>query len=171
MSDSLVLDHENKKELDSISTSCLEELKSTQDNHGRTISKIRDQAEQCLIKDYLVCLFAWLDPLNSIGMINLYIVLMITTELRLQTGRSAYRFIAEETSNSSAKLRVHWGDENPCTSSERRHFNRKQVEMGFDRRKNSRCSSDDTNKNSFYKCQLKRKQCLILAKMEILGAQ
>ncbi|KGN54222.1 kinesin-like protein KIN-5B [Cucumis sativus] len=54
VNDSLRLDHENKKELDSISTSCLDELKSTQDNHGRTISKIRDQAEQCLIKDYLV---------------------------------------------------------------------------------------------------------------------
>lgn len=58
MADSLRLDHENKKELDSISISCLDELKSTQDNHGRTISKIRDQAEQCLIKDYLVCLIA-----------------------------------------------------------------------------------------------------------------
>ncbi|CAK9320007.1 unnamed protein product [Citrullus colocynthis] len=54
VNDSLRLDHENKKELDSISTSCLDELKSTQDNHGRTISKIRDWAEQCLIKDYLV---------------------------------------------------------------------------------------------------------------------
>ncbi|XP_059462978.1 kinesin-like protein KIN-5B [Corylus avellana] len=52
--DSLMLDRENKKEIDSTTALCLDQLKSIQEKHGESISNIRSQAEKCLIKDYLV---------------------------------------------------------------------------------------------------------------------
>ncbi|XP_030926960.1 kinesin-like protein KIN-5B [Quercus lobata] len=54
VNDSLMLDHENKKEIDSITTSCLDQIKLIQETHGTSISDIRSQAEKCLVKDYLV---------------------------------------------------------------------------------------------------------------------
>ncbi|KAK7279432.1 hypothetical protein RJT34_24485 [Clitoria ternatea] len=50
----LMLDHENKKEMDSMTTRCLEQLNSFQDKHGEHTSNIRLQAEKYLVKDYLV---------------------------------------------------------------------------------------------------------------------
>ncbi|KAG7964695.1 hypothetical protein I3843_09G183900 [Carya illinoinensis] len=52
--DSLILDRENKKEIDSMTTLCLDQLKLTQEKHGGSMSNIRSQAEKCLVKDYLV---------------------------------------------------------------------------------------------------------------------
>lgn len=49
-----MLDHENKKEMDSMTTQWLEQLNSLQDKHGEDISNIHVQAEKCLVKDYLV---------------------------------------------------------------------------------------------------------------------
>lgn len=54
MADSLLQDQENKKELDSTTALCLDELKSIQEKHGKSISDIRSQAEKCFIKDYMV---------------------------------------------------------------------------------------------------------------------
>lgn len=54
LSDSHSLDHENKKEIDSMTTSCLGQAKSMQEKHGESISNIRSQAEKCLTKDYMV---------------------------------------------------------------------------------------------------------------------
>ncbi|CAK9155209.1 unnamed protein product [Ilex paraguariensis] len=54
INDSLKLDHEAKNELDSISTICLDQLNSLRENHSGSISNIRNRAEQCLRKDYLV---------------------------------------------------------------------------------------------------------------------
>ncbi len=52
--DSLVLDCENKKEIDSVTTLCLDQLKLIQEKHGKSISDIRSQAEKSLVNDYLV---------------------------------------------------------------------------------------------------------------------
>lgn len=52
--DSMMRDQETKKEIDSITSLCLGQLKSTQENHGDRISNIRSKAEKCLTKDYLV---------------------------------------------------------------------------------------------------------------------
>ncbi|KAF8397540.1 hypothetical protein HHK36_016458 [Tetracentron sinense] len=54
VNNSLRLDHETKKEIASMSTLCLDQLKSIQDNHSGSISNIRNRAEQCLRKEYLV---------------------------------------------------------------------------------------------------------------------
>ncbi|XP_011019903.1 PREDICTED: 125 kDa kinesin-related protein [Populus euphratica] len=51
---SMMRDQETKKEIDSITSLCLGQLKSTQENHGDRISNIRSKAEKCLTKDYLV---------------------------------------------------------------------------------------------------------------------
>ncbi|KAL7248280.1 hypothetical protein ACSBR2_003069 [Camellia fascicularis] len=52
--DSLILDQETKEEIDSMSTLCLNQLKCVRENHTESITNIRNQAEQCLRKDYLV---------------------------------------------------------------------------------------------------------------------
>ncbi|XVE76319.1 hypothetical protein DITRI_Ditri12bG0162400 [Diplodiscus trichospermus] len=52
--DSLLHDHESKKELDSLINLCSDQLKTVQENHGESISNIRSEAEKCLVKDYLV---------------------------------------------------------------------------------------------------------------------
>ncbi|XP_057970666.1 kinesin-like protein KIN-5B [Malania oleifera] len=54
VNDSLMLDHESKKKLDSMANLCFNQLKSVQEQHGESISNIRNQAEQCFTKDYLV---------------------------------------------------------------------------------------------------------------------
>ncbi|XP_052172613.1 kinesin-like protein KIN-5B [Diospyros lotus] len=51
---SLMLDQEAKKEIDFMSTMCLDELKNVRENHTEGITNIRNRAEQCLRKDYLV---------------------------------------------------------------------------------------------------------------------
>ncbi|KAK2455107.1 kinesin protein KIN-5D [Trifolium repens] len=50
----LMMDHENKKEIDSMTTQWLEQLISLQDKHGEDVSDIHVQAEKSLVKDYLV---------------------------------------------------------------------------------------------------------------------
>lgn len=50
-----MLDHEKTKEMDSMTTLCLDQLKSVQDNHSESISTMRNQAEKCLVQDYAVC--------------------------------------------------------------------------------------------------------------------
>jgi len=50
----LMMDHENKKEIDSMTTQLLEQLNSLQDKHDGDISDINIEAEKCLVKDYLV---------------------------------------------------------------------------------------------------------------------
>lgn len=52
--DSLMRDHETKKGIDSLSTSCLQQLNSVQEKHGGSISKILNSAQKCLTEDYLV---------------------------------------------------------------------------------------------------------------------
>lgn len=49
-----MLDHENKKGIDSMTTQLLEELHSAQEKHGESIASIQVQAEKSLEKDYLV---------------------------------------------------------------------------------------------------------------------
>ncbi|XP_014514881.1 kinesin-like protein KIN-5B [Vigna radiata var. radiata] len=50
----LMMDHENKKAIDSMTTRWLEQLNSLQDKHGEGVSNIHVQAEKSLVKDYLV---------------------------------------------------------------------------------------------------------------------
>ncbi|XP_031273396.1 kinesin-like protein KIN-5B [Pistacia vera] len=52
--DLLTRDHESKKEIDSMTTRCLDQLKLIQEKHGENITSIRNQAEKSLTKDYLV---------------------------------------------------------------------------------------------------------------------
>ncbi|KAE8692463.1 kinesin-like protein [Hibiscus syriacus] len=52
--DSLLRDHECKKEIDSFTSSCVDQLKAVQEKHGESILNIRKEAEKCLAKDYLV---------------------------------------------------------------------------------------------------------------------
>jgi hypothetical protein len=54
ISGALMMDHENKKEIDSMTTQWLEQLISLQDKHGEDVSDIHIQAEKSLVKDYLV---------------------------------------------------------------------------------------------------------------------
>lgn len=49
-----MMDHENKKAIDSMTTRWLEQLNSLQDKHGEGVSNIHVQAEKSLVKDYLV---------------------------------------------------------------------------------------------------------------------
>lgn len=51
---SLALDHESKKQFDSISSLCLEQLELTREKHSEGILNIRNRVEHCLKKDYLV---------------------------------------------------------------------------------------------------------------------
>ncbi|KAM3340261.1 kinesin-like protein KIN-5B [Capsicum galapagoense] len=52
--DSLTLDMDHKKRIESMSSICMNQLSSTQQNHGECVSDIQCTAEQCLQKDYLV---------------------------------------------------------------------------------------------------------------------
>lgn len=54
VNDSLTLDHETKKEFDSMYSLCAEQLNHIREKHGESILNIRNRAEQCLRKDYLV---------------------------------------------------------------------------------------------------------------------
>ncbi|XP_077232897.1 ATP binding microtubule motor family protein [Tasmannia lanceolata] len=54
VNDSLSLDHEAKKEIHSLSTMCLDQLKVIQENHTKGITDMRNQAVQCLNKEYMV---------------------------------------------------------------------------------------------------------------------
>ncbi|GMJ03069.1 hypothetical protein like AT2G37420 [Hibiscus trionum] len=54
INDSLHHDHECKKEIDSFTNSCVDQLKTVQEKHGESISNIRTEAEKCITKDYLV---------------------------------------------------------------------------------------------------------------------
>ncbi|XVE96823.1 hypothetical protein REPUB_Repub02eG0256200 [Reevesia pubescens] len=54
INDSLLGDRESKKEIDSLTNLCLDQLKTVQENHGESISNIRSEAEKCLVNDYLV---------------------------------------------------------------------------------------------------------------------
>ncbi|XP_010920785.2 kinesin-like protein KIN-5B [Elaeis guineensis] len=51
---SLMVDHESRKEMELMSTVCSDHLKTMQDNHTRRISGIRSLAKKCLLHDYLV---------------------------------------------------------------------------------------------------------------------
>ncbi|KAE9619448.1 putative plus-end-directed kinesin ATPase [Lupinus albus] len=50
----LMLDHENKKDIDSMTRRLLEQLNFVQDNHGESISNIHVHAEKCFVTDYMV---------------------------------------------------------------------------------------------------------------------
>ncbi|KAG8649247.1 kinesin-like protein KIN-5B [Manihot esculenta] len=52
--DSLMRDKESKKEMKSITTLCLDQLKSIQENHGQSIAHVRSEAEKYLTKDFKV---------------------------------------------------------------------------------------------------------------------
>lgn len=52
--ESLMLDLESKKEMDSMCTKCFELLNTVEEKHSKDISNIRNQAEQSLANDYLV---------------------------------------------------------------------------------------------------------------------
>ncbi|KAF7818539.1 kinesin-like protein KIN-5B [Senna tora] len=54
VNDSLMVDHENKKEIDSISRQLLEKLHSVQEKHGESILSIQAETEKSLEQDYLV---------------------------------------------------------------------------------------------------------------------
>ncbi|GAB2300506.1 hypothetical protein Dimus_034549 [Dionaea muscipula] len=52
--DSFAMDHQVKKELDSLSGMCLDQLHSIQNKHNENISSIRNRAQYCLTKEFLV---------------------------------------------------------------------------------------------------------------------
>ncbi|KAL2509461.1 ATP binding microtubule motor family protein [Forsythia ovata] len=54
INDSLMLDKESKKQIDSMTMISLDQVKSISLNHGKSISDICNRADQCLRKDYLV---------------------------------------------------------------------------------------------------------------------
>lgn len=47
-------DRENKETMDAIVETCMKEVTSLQENHGKAVSNVRNKAEQSLIKDYQV---------------------------------------------------------------------------------------------------------------------
>ncbi|MBA0660865.1 hypothetical protein Goklo_012814 [Gossypium klotzschianum] len=54
INDLLLCDRECKKEIDSLTNCCLDQLKTVQEKHGESISNIRSEAEKCITRDYLV---------------------------------------------------------------------------------------------------------------------
>ncbi|MBA0809648.1 hypothetical protein Gohar_025284, partial [Gossypium harknessii] len=54
INDLLLRDRECKKEIDSLTNCCLDQLKTVQEKHGESISNIRSEAEKCITRDYLV---------------------------------------------------------------------------------------------------------------------
>lgn len=52
--DSLDQDRVSKKEMDCLTSTCLDQLKTIQEQHGQGVSNIRSEAEKRLVKDYLV---------------------------------------------------------------------------------------------------------------------
>ncbi|KAJ7977073.1 Kinesin-like protein [Quillaja saponaria] len=62
---SSMLDHENKKQIDSITVLCMEQLKAIQEKHGEDVSNIQSQSENCLIKNYLIDRHTGLTPKRS----------------------------------------------------------------------------------------------------------
>ncbi|KAG8500871.1 hypothetical protein CXB51_002909 [Gossypium anomalum] len=54
INDSLLRDRECKKEIDSLTNCCLDQLKTVQEKHGESILNIRSEAEKCITRDYLV---------------------------------------------------------------------------------------------------------------------
>ncbi|WOG91218.1 hypothetical protein DCAR_0310466 [Daucus carota subsp. sativus] len=51
---SLAMDHETKKQFDSMSSSCWEQLERTREKHTQSILNIRNRVEHCLRKDYMI---------------------------------------------------------------------------------------------------------------------
>ncbi|XP_058109799.1 kinesin-like protein KIN-5B [Magnolia sinica] len=51
---SLLLDEEATKEMESMSIACSDQLKKMQENHTESITEMRNQADRCLRKEYLV---------------------------------------------------------------------------------------------------------------------
>ncbi|XP_054817526.1 kinesin-like protein KIN-5B [Prosopis cineraria] len=66
VNDSLMLDRENKKGIDSMTAQWSEQLHSVQEKHGASISSIQTRAEKCLEKDYLVDEHSGLTPKKRI---------------------------------------------------------------------------------------------------------
>ncbi|XP_050384584.1 kinesin-like protein KIN-5B [Argentina anserina] len=50
----LMQDREKTKEMDTMTSLCLDQLKSVQDNHSESVSTIRHKAEKSLVQDYAV---------------------------------------------------------------------------------------------------------------------
>ncbi|XP_075103400.1 kinesin-like protein KIN-5B isoform X2 [Nicotiana tabacum] len=64
--DSLTLDMEHKNRIESISSMCLNQLNSMQQNHGECISDIQCTKEQCLQKDYMVDMYTDKTPMKRL---------------------------------------------------------------------------------------------------------
>ncbi|KAJ4828706.1 Kinesin-like protein KIN-5B [Turnera subulata] len=62
VNDSLLQDQVCKKQMDSMTSLCLDQLKSIQENHAESVSNIRSNAEKCLTKDYKVDQHSSLTP-------------------------------------------------------------------------------------------------------------
>ncbi|CAH2058909.1 unnamed protein product [Thlaspi arvense] len=54
VNDSLMQDRENKETMDAIVETCMKQVTLLQENHGKSVSSVRNKAEQSLIKDYQV---------------------------------------------------------------------------------------------------------------------
>lgn len=66
--DALMLDHdhENNKEIDSMTTKWFEHVNSAQEEHGGSISNIRVQAEKCHVNFSLIIMWnCWINEISS----------------------------------------------------------------------------------------------------------
>ncbi|CAN1775497.1 Kinesin-like protein KIN-5B [Linum perenne] len=52
--DTLKRDEESTHEMDAMTTLCMNQLKSIQENHGESVANIRNKADKCLTQDYQV---------------------------------------------------------------------------------------------------------------------
>ncbi|XP_058215072.1 kinesin-like protein KIN-5B [Rhododendron vialii] len=111
VNDSLMLDQEAKKKIDSISILCFDQLKGITENHSESVKIIRNQAEKCLRKDYLV------DENNSTSAIRQAIAvpsLASIEEMRTPpVGDLIEKFTSEKQSNCN-KI------QQPCLASQNR---------------------------------------------------
>ncbi|KAI8556551.1 hypothetical protein RHMOL_Rhmol05G0262200 [Rhododendron molle] len=111
VNDSLMLDQEAKKEIDSISILCLDQLKGISGNHSESVTKIRNQAEKCLRKDYLV------DENNSTSVIRQAIAvpsLASIEEMRTPPVRDLIEKFTSEKQSNCNKI------QQPCLASQNR---------------------------------------------------
>ncbi|MBA0596870.1 hypothetical protein Gorai_013676 [Gossypium raimondii] len=101
INDLLLRDRECKKEIDSLTNCCLDQIKTVQEKHGESISNIRSAAEKCITRDYLV-------DNHTIPKKRDIVVPSLASIEEMRTS-SAFEDIEKEENNLENNNRSKWG--------------------------------------------------------------
>lgn len=153
----LMLDHENKKEMDSMTTRWLEQLNSLQDKHGEDVSNIHVQAEKSLVKDYLVHIFLLKSYIKYTLNILLYcfsFIIMWSRHKFWNLFCSSWKGWPEcnisEKNYISPKPSILWGDED---TGHRRKISREPINIDPSRKQNPTSDGSISKSNSVCRCE------------------